>query len=84
MVRRLDQRWLHPGGCIRDAVAGECVSDIIKSGILPVAIEFMDRLCIEACENFAHAGYPNCEALLIVEVEGSDAEIDSCVARISD
>ncbi|KUJ77986.1 glycolate oxidase subunit GlcD [Ruegeria marisrubri] len=65
-----------------NAVAGECVSDIIKSGILPVAIEFMDRLCIEACENFAHAGYPNCEALLIVEVEGSEAEIESQLEKI--
>lgn len=57
-------------------VAGACVSDIIKAGVLPVAIEFMDRPCIEACEAFAKAGYPMCEALLIVEVEGSDAEID--------
>ena len=57
-------------------VAGACVSDIIKAGVLPVAIEFMDRPCIEACEAFAHAGYPMCEALLIVEVEGSPAEID--------
>ncbi|MEH6833762.1 MULTISPECIES: FAD-linked oxidase C-terminal domain-containing protein [Falsihalocynthiibacter] len=56
-------------------VAGACVSDIIKAGVLPVAIEFMDRPCIRACEAFAHAGYPDCEALLIVEVEGSDAEI---------
>ncbi|KIC40317.1 glycolate oxidase subunit GlcD [Ruegeria sp. ANG-R] len=63
-------------------VAGQCVSDIIKSGILPVAIEFMDRLCIRACENFAHAGYPDCEALLIVEVEGSEAEIDSQLSKI--
>ncbi len=63
-------------------VAGQCVSDIIKSGILPVAIEFMDRLCIEACENFAQAGYPECEALLIVEVEGSEAEIDSQLSKI--
>ncbi|WP_299947497.1 FAD-linked oxidase C-terminal domain-containing protein [uncultured Ruegeria sp.] len=63
-------------------VAGQCVSDIIKSGILPVAIEFMDRLCIRACENFANAGYPDCEALLIVEVEGSDAEIDSQLSKI--
>ncbi|WP_319545707.1 FAD-linked oxidase C-terminal domain-containing protein [Ruegeria conchae] len=63
-------------------VAGHCVSDIIKSGILPVAIEFMDRLCIRACENFAHAGYPDCEALLIVEVEGSEAEIDSQLSKI--
>ena len=63
-------------------VAGQCVSDIIKSGILPVAIEFMDRLCIQACENFAQAGYPDCEALLIVEVEGSEAEIDSQLSKI--
>ncbi len=57
-------------------VAGQCVSDIIRAGVLPVAIEFMDRPCIEATEAFAKAGYPMCEALLIVEVEGSDAEID--------
>ncbi len=57
-------------------VAGACVSDIIRAGILPVAIEFMDRPCIEATEAFAHPGYPDCEALLIVEVEGSDEEID--------
>ena len=57
-------------------VAGACVADIIKAGVLPVAIEFMDRPCIRATEDFAHAGYPDCEALLIVEVEGSTAEID--------
>ena len=56
-------------------VAGACVRDIIEAGVLPVAIEFMDRPCIEATEAFAGAGYPDCEALLIVEVEGSDAEI---------
>ncbi|MEM8980547.1 MAG: FAD-linked oxidase C-terminal domain-containing protein [Pseudomonadota bacterium] len=65
------------------ATAGACVSDIIKAGVLPVAIEFMDRPCIEACEAFAKAGYPMCEALLIVEVEGSEAEIDSQLAKIS-
>ncbi|WFE73408.1 FAD-linked oxidase C-terminal domain-containing protein [Roseinatronobacter sp. S2] len=63
-------------------VAGECVSDIIKAGILPVAIEFMDRPCIRACEDFAKAGYPDCEALLIVEVEGAAAEIDEQLALI--
>ncbi|MGR3838644.1 MAG: FAD-linked oxidase C-terminal domain-containing protein [Cognatishimia sp.] len=67
-----------------NAVAGACVSDIIKAGILPVAIEFMDRPCIRATEAFAGAGYPDCEALLIIEVEGSDAEIDAQLARISD
>ena len=64
-------------------VAGACVSDIIKAGVLPVAIEFMDRPCIRATEAFAKAGYPDVEALLIVEVEGSDAEIDDQLARIS-
>jgi glycolate oxidase len=63
-------------------VAGACVSDIIKAGLLPVAIEFMDRPCIRACEDFAKAGYPDCEALLIVEVEGSDAEIDAQIGLI--
>jgi len=63
-------------------VAGACVSDIIKAGVLPVAIEFMDRPCIVATENFAKAGYPDCEALLIVEVEGSAAEIDEQLGLI--
>ncbi|MFU8863459.1 MAG: FAD-linked oxidase C-terminal domain-containing protein [Rhodobacterales bacterium] len=63
-------------------VAGECVSDIIKAGVLPVAIEFMDRPCIRATEAFAKAGYPDCEALLIVEVEGSAAEIDEQLEKI--
>ncbi|MFK7869761.1 MAG: FAD-linked oxidase C-terminal domain-containing protein [Roseobacter sp.] len=65
-------------------VAGACVSDIIKAGVLPVAIEFMDRPCIEATEAFAGAGYPMCEALLIVEVEGSEAEIDHQLGLIMD
>ncbi|MFD1508076.1 FAD-linked oxidase C-terminal domain-containing protein [Lacimonas salitolerans] len=65
-------------------VAGQVVSDIIKAGVLPVAIEFMDRPCIRATEAFAKAGYPDCEALLIVEVEGSDAEIDAQLALITD
>ncbi|MGV6813025.1 MAG: FAD-linked oxidase C-terminal domain-containing protein [Brevirhabdus sp.] len=63
-------------------VAGQCVSDIIKAGVLPVAIEFMDRPCIEATEAFAKPGYPDCEALLIVEVEGSEAEIDEQLGLI--
>jgi glycolate oxidase len=63
-------------------VAGACVSDIIKAGVLPVAIEFMDRPCVEAVEDFAKAGYPDAEAVLIVEVEGSEAEIDDQLEKI--
>lgn len=69
-------------GFSSNEVAGACVSDIIKAGILPVAIEFMDRPCIRACEAFAKAGYPDCEALLIIEVEGSPGEISEQLARI--
>ncbi|HMR52122.1 MAG TPA: FAD-linked oxidase C-terminal domain-containing protein [Amaricoccus sp.] len=65
-------------------VAGACVRDIIKAGVLPVAIEFMDRPCIRACEDFAHAGYPDVEALLIVEVEGAEAEIAEQLAKITE
>ncbi len=65
-------------------VAGQCVSDIIKAGVLPVAIEYMDKLCIEVCEAHAQAGYPLCEALLIVEVEGAPAEIDEQLSLIKD
>jgi glycolate oxidase len=60
----------------RNETAGECVSAIIRAGLLPVAIEFMDRPCIEACEAFAKAGYPDCEALLIVEVEAEALGFD--------
>jgi glycolate oxidase len=63
-------------------VAGACVADIIRAGLLPVAIEFMDRPCIRATEAFAKAGYPDCEALLIIEVEGSEAEISEQLTRI--
>jgi len=63
-------------------VAGACVADIIKAGVLPVAIEFMDRPCIRACEDFVHAGYPDVEALLIVEVEGSEGEIAEQLEKI--
>ncbi len=66
-------------------IAGQCVDAIIGSGIIPVALEFMDRPAIHACEAFAHAGYPlDAEAMLIIEVEGSVAEQDFLLDRIKD
>ncbi|MBB3563047.1 glycolate oxidase [Rhizobium sp. BK512] len=63
--------------------AGRCVADVIAAGIIPVAIEFMDKPAIEICEAFAHAGYPlDVGALLIVEVEGSEAEMDDMLKSI--
>ena len=65
-------------------VAGQAVDAIIGSGIIPVALEFMDRPAIHACEAFAKAGYPlDAEALLIIEVEGSTAEQDDLLSRIA-
>ncbi len=66
-------------------VAGAAVDAIIGSGIIPVALEFMDKPCIHACEAFAHAGYPlDAEAMLIIEVEGSQAEQDMLLGKIRD
>ena len=63
--------------------AGQCVSGIIGAGIIPVAIEYMDKPAIEIREAFAKAGYPrDVVALLIVEVEGSEAEITEALARV--
>jgi glycolate oxidase len=63
--------------------AGACVAAIIGAGVIPVAMEYMDRKAIEICEAFAHAGYPlDVEAMLIIEVEGSEAEIDDMLRRI--
>jgi glycolate oxidase len=65
--------------------AGQCVSAIIGSGIIPVAIEFMDKPAIQVCEAFAKAGYPlEVEALLIIEVEGSEEEIASLLNIITE
>ncbi len=70
-------------GFASSETAGACVSAIIASGIIPVAIEFMDRPAIHVCEAFAKAGYPmDVEALLIIEVEGSDDEISDLLGRI--
>ena len=65
--------------------AGGCVAGIIAAGIIPVALEFMDRPAIHVCEHFVAAGYPlDVEALLIVEVQGSEDEIDTLLEKISE
>lgn len=57
--------------------AGEAVAQVVASGLLPGAIEIMDRLAIKAAEAAVHAGYPqDAEALLIVELEGEAAQVE--------
>ena len=63
--------------------AGACVASIIGSGMVPVALEYMDRQAIQITDDFSKAGYPDVPAMLIVEVEGSDGEIDEQLRRIA-
>jgi glycolate oxidase len=64
--------------------AGECVSRIIGSGIIPGGMEMMDKPAIHATEEFVHAGYPlDVEALLIVELDGPQAEVDFLIERVA-
>lgn len=63
--------------------AGDCVGAIIASGIIPGGMEMMDRPAIHAAEAFVKAGYPlDVEALLIVELDGPEAEVEHLVAAV--
>src|SRR4249919_964304 len=64
--------------------AGECVSRIIGTGIIPGGMEMMDRPAIHFTEDFVHAGYPlDVEALLIVELDGPAAEVEYLIERVN-
>ncbi len=56
--------------------AGEAVGAIIAAGIIPAGLEMMDKLAVQAAEDFAHAGYPrDAEAILLCELDGTNAEV---------
>jgi glycolate oxidase len=58
--------------------AGRTVSEIVAAGLLPAAMEMMDRLSIEAAEGAVHAGYPaDAGAALVVELDGSRHECET-------
>ena len=64
---------------------GQCVADIISDGIIPGGMEMMDRPAIHAAEDFVQAGYPlDVEALLIVELDGPEAEVDYLIERVAE
>ena len=66
-----------------NAAAGDTVSAIIAAGIIPGGMEMMDRPAIHAAEDFVHAGYPlDVEALLIVELDGPQVEVDHLIERV--
>ena len=64
--------------------AGTAVSDIIAAGMLPAAMEMMDRLAIATAEAAVHANYPDCGGLLLVELDGPVTEVAALMAQVGD
>jgi glycolate oxidase len=63
--------------------AARAVTAIIGAGIIPAGMEMMDRPAIHAAEDFVGAGYPrDAEALLIVELDGPEVEVDHLIDRV--
>ena len=63
--------------------AGKAVGDVIGAGIIPAGMEMMDGLAINAAEDFANAGYPrSAAALIIVELDGPEVEVDALIDRV--
>jgi len=64
---------------------GNCVSDIIASGIIPAGMEMMDKALIIATDNFVKAGYPrDAESMLIVELDGTESEVKELMERVNE
>ena len=64
--------------------AGAAVSDIIGAGIVPAAVEMMDRLAIRAAEAAVHPNFPPADTILIVELDGPSAEVRELFATVED
>ena len=62
---------------------GDCVAKIIAGGIVPGAMEMMDKMAIDAMQRFVDSGYPiDVESLLVVELDGPQAEVDYLTDRV--
>ena len=65
--------------------AGNAVAAIIAAGIIPAGMEMMDKMAVQAAEAFAKAGYPlDAEAILIIELDGADAELATLNNQVSE
>ena len=68
-----------------EAGAAECVAAVIAAGIIPGGMEMMDKDAIQCAENYVGAGYPlDAEALLIVELDGPEVEVDHLTKRVEE
>ena len=65
-------------------VAADAVAELIGAGVIPAGLEMMDNPAIRAAEDFVHAGYPrDAAAILICELDGTEAEVDRQVDFVS-
>src|SRR5881397_39644 len=64
------------------AEASQAVSDVIAAGVLASAMEIMDHLAVQAAEAAVHANYPDCGGLLLVELDGPLAEVESLMTDV--
>ena len=64
--------------------AGNAVSGIIGAGIIPAAVEMMDRVTIEAAEEAVHPNFPKTDAILIVELDGAEADVFALFRRVEE
>jgi glycolate oxidase len=62
--------------------AGAAVSGVVAAGIGASAMEIMDRLTIEAAEAAVHPGYPDANALLLVELDGAAPQVEADFAAV--
>ena len=67
------------------ADAAVTVGAVIASGLVPAAIEMMDKRCVEAVEDFVHAGYPrDAAAVLLIEVDGLERGVIADTEKVSE
>ncbi|MEE9342828.1 MAG: FAD-linked oxidase C-terminal domain-containing protein [Gammaproteobacteria bacterium] len=65
--------------------AGDAVTAVISSGIIPAGLEIMDHLAIRAAEDFVHAGYPvDAAGLLLCELDGAKTEVISQMESVKE
>ena len=63
--------------------AGQCVADVIAEGIVPAAMEIMDRFAVDAVEAYCAPGYPReAAAILIAELDGMEVEVEGAAREV--
>ena len=66
------------------SAAGDAVGAVIAAGIIPAGLEMMDRLAIQAAEDFCQAGYPrDAAAILLCEMDGTREEVAQHVDAVA-